>query len=291
MTHTSSELSPNGQPTPRFEPGPTTVVACDPLAPNLQLLTVHAPAVAAKIQPGQFVMIRADEHGERIPLTVSDWDREAGTVSCVFMQIGTSTYKLGQLKAGDIVPTFVGPLGQAIEIDHWGNVLCAGGCYGIGSIYPIVKALKEKGNHVTALVEGRSSFLLYWLDRLKSAGDRLLVTTRDGSLGVKEGFPGEVTKMLEAGEQIDRVIAIGCTFMMYQVAQATRPHGVKTMVSLNPIMIDGTGMCGACRVVVDGKTKFACVDGPDFDGHQVDWDLLFARRRAYLEPETESAER
>jgi ferredoxin--NADP+ reductase len=236
-------------------------------------------------------MIRADEHGERIPLTVSDWDREAGTVSCVFMQIGTSTYKLGQLKAGDIVPTFVGPLGQAIEIDHWGNVLCAGGCYGIGSIYPIVKALKEKGNHVTALVEGRSSFLLYWLDRLKSAGDRLLVTTRDGSLGVKEGFPGEVTKMLEAGEQIDRVIAIGCTFMMYQVAQATRPHGVKTMVSLNPIMIDGTGMCGACRVVVDGKTKFACVDGPDFDGHQVDWDLLFARRRAYLEPETESAER
>jgi ferredoxin--NADP+ reductase len=189
------------------------------------------------------------------------------------------------------VPTFVGPLGQAIEIDHWGNVLCAGGCYGIGSIYPIVKALKEKGNHVTALVEGRSSFLLYWLDRLKSAGDRLLVTTRDGSLGVKEGFPGEVTKMLEAGEQIDRVIAIGCTFMMYQVAQATRPHGVKTMVSLNPIMIDGTGMCGACRVVVDGKTKFACVDGPDFDGHQVDWDLLFARRRAYLEPETESAER
>jgi ferredoxin/flavodoxin---NADP+ reductase len=259
--------------------------------PNLQLLTVHAPAVAAKIQPGQFVIVRADEHGERIPLTVADWDRQAGWVSCVFMQVGTSTYKLGLLKPGEVIPTFVGPLGKPLEIDTWGTVLCAGGCYGIGSIYPVARALKEKGNRVISFIEGRSKFLLYWLDRLKAVSDEVLIATRDGSLGEKEGYPGLVDQMLAAGRPVDRVIALGCTFMMYQMAQATRPFEVKTIVSLNPIMIDGTGMCGACRVSVGGKTRFACVDGPDFDAHEVDWDLLLARRKAYLGPETESAER
>jgi ferredoxin--NADP+ reductase len=275
----------------RFEPGPATVVKAEPLAPNLQLLTVHAPAVAAKIEAGQFIILRADEHGERVPLTVADWDREAGTVSCVFMQVGTSTYKLGQLKEGDIVPTFVGPLGKAVEVDHWGKVMCAGGCYGIAGIYPIVRALKEKGNEVTTVIEGRSGFLLYWLDRLEAVSDKLIIATRDGSMGEKEGYPRGIVKMLDEGEQLDRVIAIGCTFMMYEMAETTRPFDVKTIVSLNPIMIDGTGMCGACRVVVDGETKFACVDGPDFDAHKVDWDLLFSRRKAYLGPETDSAER
>jgi ferredoxin--NADP+ reductase len=275
----------------RFEPGPATVVKCEPLAPNLQLLTVHAPAVAAKIEAGQFIILRADEYGERVPLTVADWDREAGTVSCVFMQVGTSTYKLGQLKEGDIVPTFVGPLGKAVEVDHWGKVMCAGGCYGIAGIYPIVRALKEKGNEVTTVIEGRAGFLLYWLDRLEAVSDKLIIATRDGSLGEKEGYPKGLVKMLDEGEQLDRVIAIGCTFMMYEMAQTTRPFDIKTIVSLNPIMIDGTGMCGACRVVVDGETKFACVDGPDFDAHKVDWDLLFSRRKAYLGPETDSAER
>ncbi len=275
----------------RFEPGPATVVKCEPLAPNLQLLTVHAPAVAAKIEAGQFIILRADEHGERVPLTVADWDREAGTVSCVFMQVGTSTYKLGQLKEGDIVPTFVGPLGKAVEVDHWGKVMCAGGCYGIAGIYPIVRALKEKGNEVTTVIEGRAGFLLYWLDRLEAVSDTLIIATRDGSIGEKEGYPKGIVKMLDEGEQLDRVIAIGCTFMMYEMAQTTRPFNIKTIVSLNPIMIDGTGMCGACRVVVDGETKFACVDGPDFDAHKVDWDLLFSRRKAYLGPETDSSER
>jgi ferredoxin--NADP+ reductase len=252
---------------------------------------VQAPAVAAKIQPGQFVMVRADEYGERIPLTVADWDREEGTVSSVFMQVGTSTYKLGELKPGDVVPTYVGPLGKAVDLDNWGTVLCAGGCYGIGSIFPLVRALKEKGNQVIAFIEGRSKFLLYWLDRLEAVSDRVLVATRDGSLGEKEGYPSVVEKLLAEGEQIDRVIAIGCTFMMYEMSETTRPFEVKTMVSLNPIMIDGTGMCGACRISVGGETKFACVDGPDFDAHQVDWDLLFSRRKAYLGPETDSAER
>lgn len=291
MTDTTSTKDIKGHTSGLFEPGPATVVQREPLVPNLQLLTVHAPAVAAKIQPGQFVIVRADEQGERIPLTVADWDREAGWVSSVFMQVGTSTYKLGQLKPGDVVPTFVGPLGKPLEIDTWGTVLCAGGCYGIGSIYPVARALKEKGNRVISFIEGRSKFLLYWLDRLEAVSDRVLIATRDGSLGEKLGYPGLVERMLAAGEPVDRVIALGCTFMMHQMAQATRPFEVKTIVSLNPIMIDGTGMCGACRVSVGGKTRFACVDGPDFDAHEVDWDLLLARRKAYLGPETESAER
>lgn len=274
-----------------FEPQQATVVKRESLVPNLQLLTVHAPAVAAKIQPGQFVILRADEHAERIPLTVADWDREAGLVSCVFMQVGTSTYKLSKLKPGQVIPTFAGPLGRPLELEHWGTVLCAGGCYGIGSIYPVARALKEKGNRVISFIEGRSKFLLYWLDRLSSVSDEVLIATRDGSMGEKEGYPNMVDRMLIAGEPVDRVIALGCTFMMYQMAETTRPFDVKTIVSLNPIMIDGTGMCGACRVSVGGKTRFACVDGPDFDGHEVDWELLLSRRKAYLGPETESAER
>lgn len=274
-----------------FEPGPATVLKREALAPNLQLLTVRAPTVASKIQPGQFIIVRPDEYGERIPLTVADWDKEEGTVSCVFMQVGTSTYKLGHLKEGDVLPTFVGPLGKALELDHWGTVLCAGGCYGIGSIYPVARALKEKGNQVISLIEGRSQFLLYWLDRLEAVSHRVLIATHDGSLGEKDGYPTLVKDLLVAGERLDRVIAVGCTYMMYEMAEATRPFQVKTIVSLNPIMIDGTGMCGACRVSVGDETKFACVDGPDFDAHQVDWDLLLARRKAYLRPETDSSER
>ena len=274
-----------------FEPGPATVLRHEPLVPNIQLLTVRAPVVASKIQPGQFVIVRADERGERIPLTVADWDTGEGWVTCVVMQVGTSTHKLGHLRAGDVLPTFVGPLGKPFELDRWGTVVCAGGCYGIGAIYPVARALKEKGNRVISLVEGRSKFLLYWLDRLEAVSDRLLVSTKDRSIGDKEYCFGLVRNLLAAGEQIDRVIAVGCTFMMSEMAEATRPFGVGTVVSLNPIMIDGTGMCGACRVAVGGETKFACVDGPDFDAHQVDWELLLARRKAYLGPETESAER
>jgi NAD(P)H-flavin reductase len=273
------------------EGGPVSVVKRETLAPNVQLLTLRAPAVAQKIQPGQFVMVRADEYGERIPLTVADWNREEGTVSCVFLQIGTSTYKLGLLKEGDTLATFVGPLGKAIELDRWGSVLCAGGCYGIGSIYPVARALKEKGNQVICLIEGRSKFLLYWLDRLEAVSDQVMIATHDGSLGEKDGYPRLISEILESGEHLDRVIAIGCTYMMYEMAEATRRFEVKTIVSLNPIMIDGTGMCGACRVSVGGETKFACVDGPDFDAHQVDWELLLSRRKAYLGHETDSADR
>jgi ferredoxin--NADP+ reductase len=274
-----------------FEPGSVEVLECQPLVPNLKLLTVRAPTVASKIQPGQFVVVRADEYGERIPLTVADWDRDEGTVSCVFMQVGTSTYKLGRLKEGDELSTFVGPLGKSLELDKWGSVLCAGGCYGIGSIYPVARSLKEKGNRVILMIEGRSQFLLYWLERLEAVSDRLIVATHDGSMGEKDGYPRMVGDLLQSDGGVDRVIAIGCTYMMYEMAQHTRPFGVKTIVSLNPVMIDGTGMCGACRVSIGGETKFACVDGPDFDAHQVDWDLLLSRRKAYLEHEAEAAER
>jgi ferredoxin--NADP+ reductase len=260
------------------------------LVPNLHLFTVRAPEVAAKVQPGHFVIVRADETGERTPLTVADWDREEGTVTTVFMEVGRSTHKLAELRPGDTVPTFVGPLGRKLEIDYFGTVLCVGGCYGIANIYPAARALKEKGNRVVSLIEGRSGFLLYWQKKLEAVSDRIVFTTRDGSVGWKGVAATAVNKIMEQ-EKIDRVYAFGCTFLMYEVANATRPLGVKTMVSLNPIMIDGTGMCGSCRVVIGGQTRFACVDGPDFDGHEVDWDLLLRRRKAYMPQETTAAER
>ncbi len=274
-----------------FEPGPVTVVERRPLAPNIQLLTVHAPVVAAKIQAGNFVIVRADEHGERTPLTVADWDREAGTVTSIFMTVGTSTYKLSNLKKGDVVPTFVGPLGKPMEVDQFGTVLLIGGCYGIGIIYPLAKALKAKGNRVISVVDGRSNFLLYWQDRLEAVCDQTIYATKDLSRGDDRDASDVFEGLMKQGQSLQRVFCIGCTFLMYHMSQVTRPFGVKTIVSLNPIMIDGTGMCGACRVSVGGQTKFACVDGPDFDGHQVDWDLLLARRKAYLGPEAASVER
>ncbi len=260
------------------------------MVPNIHLLTVEAPFVASKIEPGHFVIVKTDEKGERIPLTVADWDREKGTVSCAFMQVGRSTRKLAALEAGNEVDVFVGPLGKTIDIDRFGTVACVGGCYGIGSIYPVARAMKDAGNRVISLVEARSQFLLYWEEKIKQVSDELIVSTGDGSKGEKGHNSDRLREMLEQGRSVDLVVAIGCTFMMYIVSESTRPFGVKTIVSLNPIMVDGTGMCGACRVEVGGKTKFACVDGPNFDGHEVDWDLVLARRKAYIRHETVSEE-
>jgi ferredoxin--NADP+ reductase len=260
------------------------------VVPNIHLLTVEAPLVSSKIKPGHFVIIQADETGERIPITVADWDRSQGEVSCVFMQVGKSTRKLASLKPGDEVPTFVGPLGKVIEVDYFGTVACIGGCYGIGSIYPVARAMKHAGNRVISFIEARSQFLLYWEDQIEQVSDGLIVSTVDGSKGRKGHNCDSLRDVLADGETIDRVIAIGCTYMMYAVSEATRHYGVKTIVSLNPVMVDGTGMCGACRVEVGGETKFACVDGPDFDGHEVDWGMLLARRKAYIRYETLSEE-
>ena len=261
------------------------------IVPNVHILTVEAPEVAESARPGNFIILRPDEQGERIPLTIADWDTEAGTVSSVFVQVGASTAKLARLKAGDTIPSYAGPLGNETEIANFGTVLLIGGCYGLGSLYPIARALTAAGNKVYAMIEARSSYLLYWQERLAAVVERLIVVTRDGS----RGYKGHVTRLSEilALEKIspDRVIAHGCTFQMMTVAKETKPLGIKTIVSMNPIMIDGTGMCGVCRLTVAGQTKFACVDGPEFDGHEVDWEEFFARREGYSAEENEPLHR
>jgi ferredoxin--NADP+ reductase len=258
------------------------------LVPNIHLLEIEAPEVARKCQPGQFVIIMSDERGERIPLTIADWDESRGSVTSVFMIVGTSTYKLSLLKAGDEVPVYVGPLGRPSEIKKFGTVLCAGGCFGIGAIHPIARALKKSGNRVITLLDVKANYLLYWEDKLREVSDEIHVSARDSAFDCRDYIPKKVQDILDKERKIDRVIAIGCTYLMYSCAEATRPSGVKTIVSLNPIMVDGTGMCGACRLTDAGKTKFACVDGPDFDGHTVDWQELFSRRKAYFDDEIRS---
>jgi ferredoxin--NADP+ reductase len=258
------------------------------LVPNIHLLEVHAPEVARKSRPGQFVIVMSDERGERIPLTIADWDVKRGSVTSIFMLVGTSTQKLSLLKPGVELPVYVGPLGRPSDIQNFGTVVCAGGCFGIAAIYPIARALKRAGNRVLTLIDVKASYLFYWEDKLKKVSDRLFVSARDSRYDSKEYIPYKLDSLLKEEKKIDRVVAIGCTYLMYRCAEATRPAGVKTMVSLNPIMVDGTGMCGACRVTSDGKTKFACVDGPDFDGHTIDWPELFARRKSYFDDEVKS---
>ena len=255
------------------------------IVPNLHLLTVEAPDVARKVRPGQFVIVRPHDEGERIPLSTADWDAEKGTVSTVFMEVGASTSRLALLKPGDTIPTCVGPLGNPTEIANFGTVLCIGGCYGIGSIYPVCRELKKAGNRVLTVMEGRSSYLLYWQKELAAASSRIFTVTRDGSLGAK-GHVGRIVDFIKEQPKIpDRVIVNGCTFLMARVSEMTRAFGIPTLVNLNPIMIDGTGMCGVCRVTVAGHTRFACVDGPEFSGHDVDWKEFLARRKAYMEEE------
>ncbi len=258
------------------------------LVPNIHLLEVYAPEVARKSRPGQFVIIMPDERGERIPLTIADWDAKRGSVTTVFMLVGTSTQKLSLLKAGDDIPVYVGPLGRPSEIQNFGTVVCAGGCFGIAAIYPIARALKQSGNRVLTLIDVKASYLFYWEDKLRKVSDRLFVSARDKHYDSKEYIPYKLDALLKEEKKVGRVVAIGCTYLMYRCSEATRAAAVKTMVSLNPIMVDGTGMCGACRVTAGGKTKFACVDGPDFDGHTVDWRELFSRRKSYFDDEVRS---
>lgn len=261
------------------------ILACRMIVPNMHILTIEAPAIARQVQPGQFVILRAEEEGERIPLSVSDWDRDRGTVTTIFMNIGRTTNRLSQLVSGESIPTAVGPLGNAAEIDHFGTVLLIGGCYGIGSLYPIARALKEQGNRVIVVIEARSSYLFFWEDRYRLLADKLLHITRDGSKGLK-GHVGRLPELLTAlNEPIDRVVINGCTYCLKRGSDVTRPLGITTIVDLNPIMIDGTGMCGVCRVSVGGETKFACVQGPEFDGHEVDWNELAQRRKSYMAEE------
>lgn len=259
------------------------------LVPGVHLFKVEAPAVAKKALPGQFIVVRIDERGERIPLTIADWDEQEGSVTIIFMEVGTTTHRLGLLKTGDFVADFVGPLGLPSHIDKFGTVVCVAGGFAVAPIMPIARALKRAGNKVISIMGARRKSLIFWEDELRSVSDRLIVTTDDGSYA-RKGLVTEPLKEILESEKVSRVVAIGPSIMMKFCAKTTEPFEVKTIVSLNSIMVDGTGMCGCCRVSVSGETKFACVDGPEFDGHQVDWDLLMARQRIYLDEEKESFE-
>ena len=260
------------------------------LSPTVHQFNIEAPAVARKARAGQFIILRIDEKGERIPLTIADWDPGAGHVTVVFMAVGTETKYLATLKAGDSLADFVGPLGRPTEMEKFGAVVCVGGGVGVAPIFPIARSLKQAGNKVISIMGARSKDLLFWEDRLRQVSDELIVTTDDGSYARKGVVTIPLKELLDGKDKAERVIAIGPAIMMKFCCMTTRPYGVKTIVSLNPIMVDGTGMCGCCRVEVAGVTRFACVDGPDFDGHQVDWDGLVARQRTYLEHEKRSLE-
>ena len=253
--------------------------------PGIHLFKIAAPKVANKAQAGQFVVIRIDEKGERIPLTIADWDKAEGSVTIVFMEVGATTHRLALLKAGESITDFIGPLGLPTHIDKFGTVVCVAGGFAVATIMPIARAMRQKGNKVISIMGARSKNLIFWEDELRRVSDQLIITTDDGSYGRKGLVTEPLEELLKGNDKIDRVIAIGPSIMMKFCSLTTEPFGVNTIVSLNPIMVDGTGMCGCCRVSVGGETKFACVDGPDFDGHQVDWDLLFARQRSYLDEE------
>ncbi len=259
------------------------------LVPNLHQVTINAPEIARAVQPGQFVILRSEEEGERIPLTVSDWDVETGTITLVYLVVGRTTQKLSEILPGDSLPNLAGPLGNAMPVDNYGSVVCVGGCYGIASIFPIARALKALGNRVTIVVEARSSFLLYWQEKLKSVADQVVIITRDGTKGQTGHVVGNLSNILSnLPDHADRIIVNGCNYLMMRASQESQPLHIRTMVSLNTLMIDGTGMCGVCRLTVNELTKFACVDGPHFDGHEVDWDELTLRRQAYLKEEIRS---
>ena len=261
------------------------------LVPNTHLFKIEAPEVARKARPGQFIVIRIDEKGERIPLTVAGWDAEEGSVTVVCQEVGTTTRRLAEMGTGDSIVDFVGPLGIPTHIDKVGTVVCVAGGFAVAVVTPIARALKEAGNRVISILGARNRELIFWEEELRSASDELIVTTDDGSYGRKALVTEPLKELLEGDEDVKRVIAIGPSIMMKFCTKTTEPFGVNTVVSLNPIMVDGTGMCGCCRVSVGGLTKFVCVDGPDFDGHQVDWDLLFARQKTYLDEEKESLEK
>ena len=251
-----------------------------------KLLVVEAPQIARKAKAGQFIIVITHERGERIPLTIADYDRDAGTITMIFQEVGKSTMEMGLLQVGDGFKTIVGPLGHPTEIENFGTVICVGGGVGIAPVYPIARALREGGNKVISIIGARTKELLLWEDKMRAVSDELIVTTDDGSHGRKALVTVPLKEILEANPGgIAKIWAIGPAIMMKFVAEATRPFKVPTIVSLNTIMIDGTGMCGGCRVMMDDGARFVCVDGPEFDGHRVDWNILLSRLSFYRSEE------
>ena len=254
------------------------------------MMAIDAPAIVRKAQAGQFVIVRANDTGERIPLTIADFDRDKGELVIVVQEVGKSTRLLGTMDVGDDILDVTGPLGKPTHIEKVGTVCCVGGGVGIAAVHPVARAFKQAGNQVVSIIGARNQSLLFWEDKMRAASHQLVVTTDDGSYAAKGFVTDRLGEIIQAGTRIDEVFAVGPTVMMRAVAEATRPHAIHTVVSLNPIMVDGTGMCGGCRVVVGGETKFACVDGPDFDAHEVDFDILLARQRQYLDHEKQAVE-
>lgn len=259
------------------------------LGNDLYIFEVEADRIAKKAEPGQFIIVRLNETGERIPLTIADFDREKGTLTIIFQAVGSTTKKLAACETGNAILDLVGPLGTASEIENYGTIVCVGGGVGIAPVYPIARALKEAGNKVISIIGARNKDLLFWKEKMEAVSDSLLIATDDGSEG-RKGFVTDLLKEAMEKETINHIWAIGPMIMMKAVSAVTKPHEIKTIVSLNPIMVDGTGMCGACRVGVGTETKFACVDGPEFDGHQVDWDLAMKRSQLFKNEEKRSIE-
>jgi NAD(P)H-flavin reductase len=260
------------------------------LAPGVVSITLRAPDIARVHRPGQFVILRIDEFGERIPLTVADKDPEAGTVTLVFQEVGRTTYQLARLAPGSALLDLAGPLGKPTEIGKFGTTVSIGGGIGIPLLYPITKAYRQAGNHVISILGARTKELLVLEREMRAISHVTKICTDDGSCGVHGFVTEELERMIGAGDRINRVLGVGPVPMMKALCELTRPYGIKTLVSLNPIMVDGTGMCGACRCEVDGKTVYACVDGPEFDGHQVNFDLLMKRLGMYKGQELVSLE-
>ncbi len=262
----------------------------DKLSHGVWSLVVKAPYVAKAARAGQFVILRVRAEGERIPLTIADSDPAAGTITLVFQEVGKSTMLLGGIACGASLPDLVGPLGIPTHVEKLGLVVCVGGGIGIAPIHPIARAFRDAGSRVVSVLGARSRDLLIMEEEMRRVSTEVRVCTDDGSYGEKGFVTGVLEGMISAGEPIDLVVAIGPVPMMEAVTRTTRPYAIRTVVSLNPIMVDGTGMCGACRVTVGGKTRFVCVDGPDFDGHQVDFAELRMRQRMYLREEREAIE-
>lgn len=252
----------------------------------IKLMEVQAPHVARSARAGQFVIVRIDEYGERIPLTIADYNRESGIITIIFQEVGKSTIQLGKMEPGDELSSFAGPLGHPTEIKNYGTVICVGGGVGIAPIYPIARSLKEAGNNVISIIGARTKELLFWADKMKNVSDELIVCTDDGSYGRKSLVTEPLKELLDSKDRkVSHVWAIGPAIMMKFVSLATKPYNVPTTVSLNTIMIDGTGMCGGCRVLLEEGARFVCVDGPEFNAHKVDWESLLSRLQFYREEE------
>lgn len=260
------------------------------LNPTVTLMDIYAPLVAKKAQPGQFIILRVDDDGERIPLTIADYNREAGTVTIIFQIVGATTERLNHLNEGDSICDFVGPLGRATQTEGKKKVAVVGGGVGCAIAYPVAKKFFEQGTEVHTIVGFRTKDLVILEDEFKAASSKFVMMSDDGSCGEKGLVTDALKKLIDSGEQYDEVIAIGPLVMMKFVCKLTKEYGIKTVVSMNPIMIDGTGMCGGCRLTVGGKTKFACVDGPEFDGHEVDFDEAMARSAMYKQFERKAHE-